>query len=250
MYINIKIYNKNYNLKNDNIETIALFGSYARGDADDTSDIDIFVLINDCSEQEFIKQKKGIVKSLDVPSDWVSVYRLSSVKEMYKYGSYFLWHLKTEGKILFSRTGILEKTLATLPQYVRVEQDLNDYLTICSDIQQSLSEDASTILYEMAVMASLVRNTCIALAYINGRMAFGRTYPVIIAKELIGDEFPFQIDEYNVLYKYRIHYIRGKNVASSLNVLNMAPEFNTAKWWADRIERLIRICLSKFRQKE
>ena len=38
-----------------NVEEIYLFGSVARGDEDEYSDIDILIVIDDCTEDEYIE---------------------------------------------------------------------------------------------------------------------------------------------------------------------------------------------------
>lgn len=236
----IDICGNQYNIYDDFIEAIVLFGSKARGDDDSISDIDIFILITDCSEEELILRKKELVNILQFPPDWISIYRQSSVTTMHDYGSYFLWHIKREGKILFSKSQFLEQTLESLPAYSRVENDLNDYLVICQDIEKSISLDDSTLLFEMATLASLARNTCIAVSYKKGRMVFGRSAPVIEAKTIFGKEFPFSINDYDVLYRYRLARIRSTSMTASNN---LKPSIDDAKIWIKRIKKLILLAL-------
>jgi len=236
----IDICGSHYNIHGDFIEAIVLFGSKARGDDDSISDIDIFILINDCSEEELILHKKEIVNTLHVPADWISVYRQSSVTAMHNYGSYFLWHIKREGKILFSKNQFLEQILDSLPAYSGVEEDLKDYLVICQDIEKSISLDENTLLFEMATLASLARNTCIAVSYKKGRMVFGRLDPVIEAKKIFGNEFPFSINDYVVLYKYRLARIRSTSLIADYN---MKPSIDDVKIWIERIKKLINLAL-------
>lgn len=235
--IEFKINEKSYIIKNRKIEAICLFGSKARGDNDNLSDVDLFFLIEDCDEDTFVEIKKNLVVELKMPSHWISVYRISTFNTMYTYGSYFLWHLKTEGIVLFSRTGLLEKKLYTLPAYTKVEEDLNDYLVICTDIRKSISEDSVTLHLELSILASLIRNTCIAFTYLNGKYLFGRVEPVIVTKDLMGDTFPFDIYEYEELYGFRIAYTRG-------DVLSLPkPTVQYVIKWITHVEGLIKYVL-------
>ena len=51
----------------DNIREIYLFGSVARGDQDEQSDVDILIVIDDCSEDDYIKYKKEYASILQIP---------------------------------------------------------------------------------------------------------------------------------------------------------------------------------------
>jgi predicted nucleotidyltransferase len=236
----IDICGSNYSISNDYVDAVVLFGSKARGDDDYISDIDVLVIIDDCSESKLILLKKELVKDLNMPINWISVYRRSSIEDMRKYGSYFLWHIKSEGKILYSKTNYLKSVLDRLPPYSRCEEDLRDYYVICQDIEESIDADDSTVFYEMATLASLARNTCIAIAYKNGTMAFGRSVPVIFAQQVFGKNFPFSLEEYNVLYKYRLERIRNNH---NYECSNMAPSVSEVRSWVFRIKKLINLAL-------
>ena len=76
-----------------NVEEIYLFGSVARGDEDEYSDIDILIVIDDCTDYEYIDWKNIFSNYLDIPVSWISLYRHSKILRMYESGSYFLWHI-------------------------------------------------------------------------------------------------------------------------------------------------------------
>lgn len=192
-----------------NISEIYLFGSYARKDNDENSDIDILIVIDDCNEKEYISYKEKFAKTLHVPVEWISLYRASKILRMYQYGSYFLWHIKKEGINLYSRNNQLEKLLETLPKYKNVRNDLTEYKQIVEDIEHETEESYFDIDYELSVLASLVRNTCIAIAYLNGKFDFGRNSVIITCKQICNNSINFTLDEYIELYKYRL-YQTGK----------------------------------------
>ena len=66
-----------------NVEEIYLFGSVARGDEDEYSDIDILIVIDDCTEDEYIDWKNIFSNYLDIPVSWISLYRHSKILRMY-----------------------------------------------------------------------------------------------------------------------------------------------------------------------
>ena len=61
-----------------------------------------------------------------------------------------------------------------------------------------------SIEYELAVLASLVRNTCIAISYLDGKLDFGRNSPVMncFYKYKIG----IDLKDYQKLYQYRLYH--------------------------------------------
>lgn len=190
-----------------NIREIYLFGSVARGDQDEKSDVDILIVIDDCSEVEYIEWKDKFADCLEVPISWISVYRISKIMRMYNIGSYFLWHIKKEGKVIYSRENELSALLLTLPKYRNVKNDLNEYSQILIDIQQELSDKYICIEYELAVLASLVRNTCITISYLNGKLDFGRNSAVMYCVDKY--QINVTLQEYEDLYQYRL-YNTGK----------------------------------------
>jgi predicted nucleotidyltransferase len=235
--IKIKINNNQHEINqySNKIEAICLFGSSARGDNDLHSDIDVFILVYDCNEDAFVKIKKSLAYQLNIPAHWISIYRMSTIYEMHAKGSYFLWHLKKEGQILYSRKNTLNELLITLPEYKSANEDLQDYLIICNDIRKSIAKDFSTAHFELSVLASLVRNTCIAISYKHGTLVFGRIEPIIIAKKIIGQDFPFNIDEYKELYNFRISYTRGYK---DLHLHNITEDY--IQKWIENVEFIIK----------
>ena len=158
---------------------------------------------------------------------------------MHSYGSYFLWHIRTEGRILFSQSGLLEGLLQTLPAYSRIDDDLNDYSLIAKDIRESLESGFFVVQYELAILASLVRNTCIAICYMHDKFQFGRVSPVKITLELLGSRVSFTIEEYEELYSFRLARIR-KNTEPKIT-----PTVELVDIWVTRVENLIKYALNR-----
>lgn len=242
--IRFLINEKEFKLIGDNIEAISLFGSNARGDADYLSDIDLFILIDDCDEETIINQKKYFSNSLNMPISWISIYTKSSFLRMADYGSYFLWHLKTEGLVLYSRSEFMENVLYQLAEYKNAKLDLMDYRKICQDIRNSIDKDTLTLDYELSVLASLVRNTCIALSYIKGKFYFGRIQPVIFCLELYKNELNFSIIDYEDLYNFRLSHTRDIR-----NILSREATKKYVDRWVKSTEQLIIIALKALNER-
>ena len=190
-----------------NIREIYLFGSVARGDQDEQSDVDILIVIDNCSEDDYIKYKKEYASILQIPVSWISLYRETQILKMHEKGSYFLWHLKQEGKVLYSRENELDKLFATLPRYRGMKEDIKEYRQILDDVNEELHNVYLCIEYELSVLASLVRNTCIMLSYLNNRFDFSRNQVVKYCIDTY--KIDVSLEEYRALYKYR-SYETGK----------------------------------------
>lgn len=196
------------------IEDIYIYGSYARGESDIYSDIDILVVINTQEYKDIINIKDNMKSKLNIPRDWISIYSYNRIEEMKQYGAYFLWHLKLEGKKVYSRKRYLENTLKSIPKYKKCKMDLIQYNDICIDIENSVKKEQYNIYYELNVLASIVRNASIAFCFLNNKYIFSRYKPVkfvidSISKNIGLKGINIDIREYDELYKYRIIYNRG-----------------------------------------
>ncbi|WMJ90286.1 nucleotidyltransferase domain-containing protein [Anaerocolumna sp. MB42-C2] len=230
-------------LTEKNIMEIYLFGSVARGENDEYSDIDILIVIDDCEEKEYVNYKRMFAEKLKVPVEWISLYRLSKIERMFKNGSYFLWHIKKEGIKQYSRSGDLEKLLISLPKYDGVLNDLMEYKQIVNDIYNELSNSYININYELSVLASLVRNTCIAIAYLNNEIDFGRKSVIITCKKIYKEQITFTLDEYSKLYDYRL-FQTGKKY----NVDNGSKEM--LEYWIKCENELLEIAMEGVEKNE
>ncbi|MCO1600017.1 nucleotidyltransferase domain-containing protein [Desulfosporosinus nitroreducens] len=226
--------NYSFEISLEDIDTIVIFGSHARGESDENSDLDLLFIIEDCDEISYLNKKISLQKQLDIPFEWISLYTKNAINNMCEYGSYFLWHLKTECKIFYSKTQFLEKVLENIKPYRNTYFDLMEYSTICNDIRESIGFNDKTYNYELNILASIARNTCIALAYINNKISFGRIQPVKTCIEDIGIDFPFNIKEYIELYNFRIVYNRKLIIP---NLKPITKEYINS--WVDKLEILI-----------
>jgi Predicted nucleotidyltransferases len=217
------------------IQEIYLFGSVARGDYDEFSDIDFLFIVTDCTQAEYNELKGSIAEELGVPAKWISLYELSKINAMFDEGSLFLWHIKLEGIKLFSRDGYLEEILLSLPMYSKAQQSLEDYKTILQDITDSLMYDVVILDFEFALLASLVRNACIIFDYNNGVFAFGRFSAVQECNRILGKEF-IPLSEYQWLYEHRSSHNSYSN-----EYLESADDISKMEFWLNKVNVLLKI---------
>ncbi|MGG7195400.1 nucleotidyltransferase domain-containing protein [Clostridium butyricum] len=237
---------KKFNINLDNkVESIMLFGSCARGDNDEFSDLDLLFIIEDCDDDSYIQIKRKLHEQLNIPEEWISLYKKSSIENMNKYTSYFLWHLKLEGRIVYSKSNFIRDILENLKEYKKTSYDLYQYKVICNDIEQAISEECETCKYELNILASLARNTCMALCYINGKKVFGRSESVENAIDILKGNCPFNIEEYKELYKFRSDY---KNKTIEMELKSNIKEYT--QQWCGKVKKLINLVWDKLLDKE
>jgi hypothetical protein len=152
---------------------IWLYGSRARGTADDVSDTDLLVVGSAsgvaCARTQYA-----------YPRIAVSHYEWSEVEVMHSYGSLFLHHLSSEGIRLEPNASQppsrLERQLSGLPQFTRAEHDLVTFRRACQEARRSLMQGGWPDL-ELQVMATVVRHAAILGCYCAGEPDYGRETP-------------------------------------------------------------------------
>lgn len=224
-----------------NANAIYVYGSVARNDCDGDSDCDLFVCIEDCTEQKYQRLKAAVENwSVEYGCEF-AFYQMSTLEEMQKKGSYFLWHIKREGVLLYQSNLKVKNLLDSLPRYTGTSDDFNEYNEILNDIEESLLQDSLTIEYDLAVLAVLVRNICIGCCYLLDDMDFGRKTPVIKCINVWGDSFPFTLSEYDELYEFRLAIVRNKKINYQIATVRYAQH------WLQQVRTLIKLAFTLVR---
>ncbi len=106
------------------ISGVWLFGSVARGDEDELSDIDLFVLGTDPHLRPSTIRNRLDLKNRP-PKVSIVYHTPATLERFVKNGSRFIVHLQLEGEILFDNDGLLGKIqrLPTLRASVKPEVD-------------------------------------------------------------------------------------------------------------------------------
>ena len=193
----------------ERIVAVVLFGSTARLDADEHSDRDIVVLCRHSDIGELQKTRRNIVVPAIGTREGVCCYRVSDFESMAKKGSLFLWHLKLQGKIVFSRDDVYQRILDSLAPYNNYEEDLRCYAELFADVADSLDRRGGLSEFDLSVLFTIVRNTCILLCYHRGRPKFSRSNPYLTARGLFADSFPLDDWVYPELCSWKLWYERG-----------------------------------------
>ena len=103
----------------DKLKAIILFGSYARGEEDKKSDIDLLIVLNTKNPKKYLKQ---VIKRLSpIDKEGKISPRLTNLKD---YDPIFFQNVLREGKLLFGSLIIDNKKLALKP-YRLINYDLS-----------------------------------------------------------------------------------------------------------------------------
>jgi len=181
---------------------IWLYGSYARGCEDQYSDYDILAV---CDHP--VSLNKNELPIL-IPEEKISLtyYTWTEIKGMASYGSLFLHHLSCEAKIIYESEeveGRLSAILNKLCFYKKASKDIRAFFTVLNDIEEAIKYDYS-ISYELSVIGTVLRHSCILGCYIGGFQKFGRSEPVEIFVKQWGLDHAIAQD-FNKLYCFRLH---------------------------------------------
>ena len=173
-----------------------LFGSVARGDTDDLSDVDVLVAgelePQALSDLPYPKERMSLVRY-----DWPELHQMAG------YGSLFLHHLRLEGKLLFSpHKSELAALLEDLPPYGRAQQEISTFVRVLDDVESALNGDHSPE-FELAVIATALRHSCILGCYAAGKPKFGRRSAFELFLRHSGRED--LVDAAQQLYDFRLY---------------------------------------------
>jgi predicted nucleotidyltransferase len=187
---------------------ISLFGSAARGDQDQGSDIDILMLIQNAPLNRVIELRNWCADALSVPHETVSPYTLEAARAMASSGSLLLWHLKLEGRLIFQRQDAIDSLLETLKPFADYNNELDLYDDLVADVTQAWVDNRGPTELDLHVLQVVVRNACILLTVFQGRPTFGRISAVEEAKRQMPN-LPVDMDAYRELSVWHLLFLRG-----------------------------------------
>jgi hypothetical protein len=174
---------------------IYAFGSVCRGEVTPGSDVDLLAIIDDPMQQ--------------FDASVYSVYTSNRIKEIWKEGNPFAWHLHLESKVIFSKNGDDFLSLLGSPNsYIKCKEDCEKFFALFINAQKSLNEGGSDI-FDLSTIFLSVRNfaTCYSLGMLK-KPDFSRGS----ALNLENFALPVSKETYQILERARILCTRGYGV--------------------------------------
>jgi len=215
-----------------------LYGSHARGDADELSDVDVVVISESVEDPIDSNDLHPSGKAASVTR-----YTWEELEGMIEGGSLFLRHLQMEGRPLCesrSVEGRLSAALTRLGPYRFAIRDVGGFADVLIDVRHSLLCEGSLV-FELATLGTVVRHASILGCAMAGQPCFSRLEPVRRISELWGTPGKWDRD-FNLLYSYRL-YADGRLSKPSGSSVALAS------LWCDRAGELVnelrrRVCES------
>lgn len=205
-----------------------LYGSHARGDADELSDVDVLMVSNSWDDAIEVD---CLCMTGSEPS--VARYTWAEIDGMAECGSLFLRHLQMEGQPIIEAPlvkGRLSSTLSRLRPYKMAGRDVHGFEEVVNDVRRSLAFGGS-IIFELATLGTLIRHACILGCAIAGNPCFSRLEPVKRLSENWEGAANWAGD-FESLYRYRL-YADGRLRECS------RPSVEFASTWCGRAEALL-----------
>lgn len=205
----------------ENVNSIRIFGSNARGDSTTYSDYDVLVVLK--KSQIVTLDLEVKIKSLFDREISISWYSESRIKTMFEVGHLFAWHLYQES-IPTLKNDFIEQ-LGKPNEYKFAEQDINSLLDILKPIQKSVIACPRNLIYEAGLLYVCIRNIAIS------------ALPIIHKQYLFGTNVPYKLNlqmdrsKYELLLHARYASTRAL-VKPDLNIETFNLLFEEAEIWA------------------
>lgn len=201
------------NIPTAEIKAIVLYGSHARGDSDGESDVDVCVFTEDqkAITIEEIAFFLPVLQSLHLS---LTAYCQADLTAMIEYGSLFLWHLKLEGRIAYGEEYLSSRFIELQP-FVKHQSEIEYHHQIFDDLTTSAREWGRGNEFDLGLLFTIARNTCMVLAHKAGRPAFGRLSCYRAAMSAY-DDLPLDERTYIELSQWKLVYERGAEVPGTL----------------------------------
>lgn len=196
------------------------FGSICRGEVDLASDIDLL----------------AIVEGRDARFDpeTFSIYSYKRIKEIWREGSPFAWHLSLEARLLHGSDGTdFLRGLGEPANYTRSNVDCAKFRSIFGSACEAIKADSPSPVFELSSVFLAVRNiaTCYSLGVL-GRPDFSRRS----ALRLGGDSLDIEGEVFALIERARILSTRGQGpLLSEIEIKSAVARLGPIESWMDRL---------------
>jgi len=205
---------------------IYIFGSICRGEIDMQSDIDMLAIVEDKESQVRFDTNK------------FSIYTVKRLKELWKEGNPFAWHLFLESKLVFSDNNIdIIKDWGYPNTYSNFKNDLEKFSNLFNDSTKSINESVNSEIFDLSMIFLAIRNyaSCYSLGYL-GDYNFSR----YSALNLKTNKLEVSNRSFKILERARILSTRGTGeLITKKDIETVLSELDIIRDWFQRISSSI-----------
>jgi len=220
----------------NNIVSLRVFGSVARGDADSKSDLDILaVLRTDRKPPE--NHIVRVIENIYGRTCNISWYSYKRMKELFSQGHLFAWHIFQESNKLLTVTEIdIVDQLGIPSPYSAAREDISSLIAILSSIKKELNLCRRNAVYEAGLIYVCLRNISLsASSFLSEKLDFSRYSPFNLPDASC--QFPLSRRDYEILVQARHSSMRGET-PPKLNIYDVLDDQDAALKWAQISENL------------
>src|SRR5260221_12646618 len=140
------------------VVSLRVYGSYCRGDYDDSSDIDVLAVHASPPDQTNRDSLKvSLERSFGRKVD-LAEYSSERIREIFLKGHLFAWHLHSESMSLLPQEDAFFSSLGEPANYTDAEVDSNRFKTLLNSIPNELQKVGCSYVYEAGLAYLASRN--------------------------------------------------------------------------------------------
>lgn len=213
---------------------VYVFGSVARGERDERSDLDLLAVVEDgkgkVDEREVLAFVPTDCRELEPSISW---YGRKRMRQMFANGELFAWHLHGEAKPIFELEPILN-SFGQPSRYVGAIEDIASFRKVLSGIPEQIRVAPDNASYELGLVYVCLRNICMsASAVLNAKPDFSRYSPF----NLRGfRRAPLTIEEYDIAMACRMAGQRGMAPPSGSDLPSVNSIFGRIEPWVSDLQ--------------
>lgn len=172
---------------------IYAFGSLCRGELDELSDVDLLACV-ETQEQ-----------SRELDARRFSIYTQDRIRELWREGNPFAWHLYQESKLVFSSDGgdFLQE-IGVPSRYKNAVKDCTKFMHLFEEALCSIRTVSDSQVFHLSCIFLATRNFATCYSFTYGSPIFSRLSPLLIDSPL-----PISADVFDVLVRARVLSTRG-----------------------------------------
>jgi hypothetical protein len=170
------------------------FGSVCRGEFDAGSDVDVLRVVGVGEPAPYVRD--------------VSTYTDERLRDLWRSGNPFAWHLAIESRLLFSPDGTdVIKNLGEPAAYSHAVEDCRKLESLFHDATASVRQSTNAVIYDLGMIFLAIRNFAISYSLgIRGVPLFSRQAAMMLGP----DSAPLDVDVAYLLWRAKLLSTRGR----------------------------------------